>query len=87
METSAPVPLVIVDEQKKTIRPSSPDGDTYFGLGPGTNGTAAETRRALHEVPGYSWTRFAGSHPKGLLYVPPKGEPEFFNPWTMEKAK
>lgn len=68
---NAPAPhAVILDAKTNTVRPATDAGDAYYGLGPGTNGTAAICRRALVEPPGYRWLRFAGAPPTGIQYVP-----------------
>lgn len=69
-----------------TLRPETPDGDDYFGLSWGTNGTAAASRRRLAEPTlsaardwGLSlsvdrltirWVRFSGAPATGLNTIP-----------------
>lgn len=60
---------VRLDPDAKTIRPADAEGDAYYGLGPGTNGTAAMTRRAGVAQPGFTWVRANGSHATGIQYV------------------
>ncbi len=85
MDISEPTTdAVIVDQQTKTIRPALEAGDAYFGLGPGTNGTAAIMRRALVEPPGFTWVRASGGVATGILYVPGNGiRDNFMNPWGV----
>lgn len=60
------------DFDARTIRPLSAEGDEFFGLSPGSNGTAATTRRACVEGPGFSWVRFNGRPAVGTCYVVPE---------------
>ncbi len=64
-----PVYSVAVDPEAKTIRPTTEGGDDYYGLGPGTNGTAAICRRACVDLPGYRWVRSSGRSATGINYV------------------
>jgi uncharacterized protein YcbX len=69
---------VTLDRQNRTVRPADLEGDRFFGLEPGTNGTAAEARR--HVAPaGFTWRRHDGSHALGVLLVP--GPNRWSNPW------
>lgn len=68
-----------------TLRPATPEGDDYYGLAVGTNGTRAAQRRAEEEsatgLPGpFTWVRHDGGHAIGTLLVP-SGEAKFMNPW------
>lgn len=49
-----------------TIRPMTPDGDDYFGLTTGTNGTAAIARRALVKTDGLTWVKSNGKPAVGI---------------------
>lgn len=60
-----------VDKKYGVLRPLDDAGDVFFGLAWGTNGTAAECRRALVEIPGYSWRRSNGKPPVSILYKVP----------------
>ncbi len=61
---------VNADSQSKTLRPVSSEGDAFFGLQSGTNGTAATCRRALVQVDGYQWIQSTGRNAIGMTFVP-----------------
>jgi hypothetical protein len=69
----------------RTIRPETREGDEYFGLRGGTNGTAATTRRALVEKPGLLWLQFDGKIARGLFLHTPSGD-AWRNPWDGRAA-
>jgi len=52
------------------LRPVDPAGDAFYGLEPGTNGTAAECRRQA--FPARTWVRHDGREARGLWYAPPR---------------
>ncbi len=84
-----PVYVVTVDPVTRTVRPLDAQGDDYFGLGIGTNGTAATNRRQLAvisaSVPAdYRWVRANGSAATGLNCVPTARSESAPNPWTGE---
>lgn len=63
-----PVDTRAVLTSSGTLRPATPEGDAFFGLEMGTNGTAASARReAFGAGP---WERFDGSPATGLTLVP-----------------
>jgi hypothetical protein len=70
---ATPAP-VVVDNESRTIRPANPDGDEFFGLANGTNGTGAIARRDAAErtetATGYTWLRSNGQSATGLQLVP-----------------
>lgn len=75
-------PLYVVNHVDKTITPADREGDDYFGLGPGTNGTAAICRRALVEPEGYRWVRSSGRPATGPNYIPGNTSQESLpGPW------
>lgn len=82
MELSATDPIYILDPPSKTIRPARSEGDDYFGLGPGTNGTAAITRRALVQPEGFTWVRFNRTPATGLQLIPGDSSESLANPWS-----
>lgn len=64
-------PSVVV-MRADTLRPATREGDVYYGLEPGTNGTATLSRRQcaelVHgEVGRFVWVRHNGLLPTGLL--------------------
>jgi hypothetical protein len=65
---------VHVDPEARTLKPEHPQGDDYFGLVIGTNGTAARCRRELHEhvacAEGFVWVRANGGPATGVTCVP-----------------
>lgn len=61
-----------------TIRPTSREGDVFYGLEVGTNGTGPAGRRAL--LPALQWTRHDGRPATGL-YLTPSGFDSWLNPW------
>jgi hypothetical protein len=82
-------PGVIIDSFAKTVRPAVPEGDDYFGLSIGTNGTAAACRRAVVEavqqiVNGrLTWLRSNGQSATGLTLVPSARSDAYeANPWS-----
>lgn len=83
VDVSAPIEAAVIDSVSRTIRPATPDGDTYFGLAVGTNGTAAMTRRALAEPANsgpYTWVRYSGRPAVGATLIP-TGRDTWSNPW------
>lgn len=82
-------PAVTVDHATKTIRPSTKDGDDYYGLSVGSNGTATITRRACvtpsgtgpKGVAAYRWVRFDGRPAVGLTLIPSADSELTPNPW------
>lgn len=76
------MPPLIICHVTHTIRPADRDGDRYFGLEPGSNGTAATCRRALVQPLGFRWLRSSGRAATGPLYVPGQtSEAPFFQTW------
>lgn len=74
---------VVVDAEAKTVRPANADADAYYGLGPGTNGTAAITRRAAAAPEGFTWVRSDGTPATGLNYLPGQRNPmNIPSPWS-----
>lgn len=61
-----------------TIRPTTREGDAFFGLELGTNGTGPAGRRALH--PPLRWERHDGRPATGLTLTP-SGSDAWLNPW------
>lgn len=45
---------IIIDNQSQTARPADAEGDVWYGLLSGTNGTGPAMRRAL-AAPGLRW--------------------------------
>lgn len=60
--------------------PCDEAGDAFFGLEPGTNGSAATARRALVQPEGYRWLRHDGRPATGLQLVPTAND-SGANPW------
>ncbi len=58
-----------IDHLSCTIRPTTDVADEWFGVSPGSNGTAATCRRALVTPPGYQWVRWNGRAAVSLTYV------------------
>lgn len=76
-----------------TIRPVAPEGDDYFGLATGSNGTAAELRRRIAELQtpspagnsyGLTWVRASGAPAHGIQYVPGDSDRPASDPWSGE---
>jgi hypothetical protein len=84
---SMPVTLG-VDGLCRTIQPERPEGDAFFGLELGTNGTAAAARRlaverAHHVAGGFVWLRANGKPATGLQFVPSDRSDNYeANPWS-----
>ena len=73
---------VRIDHATRTVRPEDREGDVFFGLRWGTNGTATETRRALVAPPGYLWRCSDGQAAVGTTLVPTNRSDEYiFDPW------
>lgn len=63
---------VAVDPETRTLRPVDDQGDAFFGLEPGTNGTAAECRRELvSPYRGANWSTSSGRVATSLYYRVP----------------
>lgn len=71
-----------VDHTTRTVRPVFETADGFYGLAPGTNGTAATSRRNLQGLAGYTWHRADGSAATGLLYVPTARSEFAPSPWS-----
>jgi hypothetical protein len=54
----------------EVVKPATPEGDEYYGLKSGTNGTAAATRRAMVSTGTHRWVCFNGGPPVGLQLIP-----------------
>lgn len=81
-------PCLVVDGNNATVRPESPDGDSYYGLASGTNGTAAATRRAAalgcvtSSMP-LRWVCSDGKPAAGLNLIPSSNSDRVnANPWV-----
>lgn len=64
---------VKIDTVTKTIQPLNAEGDAFYGLAVGTNGTATICRRACVEPQGvvrFVWVRFNGHPAIGVTLVP-----------------
>lgn len=68
-----------VEIRGDVVRPRSPDGDQFYGLEPGTNGSGAAMRRRV-VAEGLHWVRHNGSAATGLLLVP-SSRATWVNPW------
>jgi hypothetical protein len=66
---------VLVNVFGDTLQPVDSDGDKFFGLSVGTNGTATVMRRQLLERPGQKWRRHNGTYPFEIHHAPRKGDP------------
>jgi hypothetical protein len=83
-----------MDNHRLTVRPSRPEGDDFFGLTIGSNGTAATARREaveleicatqnyVHGAP--VWLRFNGKPAAGLQLVPGTSTDLETDPWGGE---
>lgn len=67
--------------ENETIRPATPEGDAFYGLEMGTNGTGAITRRLLVGPPGARWLRHNGRHAIGPTLIPTTRSNFASNPW------
>jgi hypothetical protein len=68
------------------LRPETPEGDEFFGLAAGTNGTAAAMRRRVIEssittTAMLVWERHNGRAAVGVTLVPSGKDPNA-NPWS-----
>ncbi len=83
---------VAFDPGKRTLTPINGDADAFFGLRPGTNGTAATMRRAVVEAHyrgtetgsgPMHWVRADGARPTGINLVPNScSDTRFTDPWS-----
>ncbi len=77
----------IINPASKVITTESRDADDFYGLVPGTNGTAATCRRALvegtiTEPATYRWVRSTGHRATGISYVPSDcSDADYSSPW------
>lgn len=90
---SHPVPSLNLDSTAKTLRPVDAEGDDYFGLSIGTNGTAAVARRAIAEIAAcgvsradrqfvFVWVRSNGRPATGMTLVPnAHSDLSYVSPW------
>lgn len=77
-----------IDIATGTIRPIDAEGDEFYGLAWGTNGTAATMRRTCAEGPHrLTWVRHDGQRARSLNLKPTNEEKPFVNPWTFEESK
>jgi hypothetical protein len=81
-----PVRLLI---EARLILPLDDLGDAFFGVAPGTNGTAAVVRRALVTPPGrWCWLQHNGLDAHGLNLAPASGDDEAWaNPWQTRAGE
>lgn len=63
------------------VRPAEPEGDAFYGLETGTNGTGAAMRRKVAAPPGCVWQRHDGKPAMGLLLTPTNRSAFVPNPW------
>lgn len=67
--------------ENNAIRPTTREGDQFFGLEVGANGTAAIARRRLVAPDGARWVRHNGKPAIGPLLVPTARSFLVANPW------
>lgn len=85
---------VIHDAATNTVRPAHLEGDDFYGLSLGSNGTAKTCRRALVEVTlqvnGLSvtaeWRQSNGKPATGLTLVPTNHE-TWVSPWAGPESE
>lgn len=85
MRTLKPTPIdttLNINHSTRTVQPNSSEADDYYGLALGSNGTAAQGRRASAPE-GYTWLRADGAPAYGITLTPSaNSDTEFVNPWT-----
>lgn len=74
------IPLPEVIFEGNTVRPTDADGDVFFGLVSGTNGTGPALRRTLVAQVGLTWLCSDGRRAVGTLLIP-TGNVYTENPW------
>lgn len=78
--TPASTPQIYVDHAAKQVLSLEEEGDTFFGLLPGTNGTGPAMRRKC--VPdGYVWLTSRCKRALGVYSVPTNTSEEIPNHW------
>jgi hypothetical protein len=83
VETPASSPAIFVDHTSKHVLSLEPAGDVFFGLLPGTNGTAAITRRKCGAPDDYTWHSSDCRRARGVFSVPSGRSDELqTNPWS-----
>lgn len=80
--TPAPLPIDAVIREHGTIRPATPEGNEFFGLNRGTNGTGTKGRRECVQRAGDVWVRHDGSPAISLRLTPPLEAVEGVSPWS-----
>jgi hypothetical protein len=76
-------PGVFIDHQSKQVLSLEPDGDTFYGLLPGTNGTGPAMRRRCAPA-GYTWFSARDCRPARGVFSVPSGRSDELqtNPWS-----
>jgi hypothetical protein len=79
----ATTPGVFVDHNAHQVLSLEPEGDVFYGLIPGTNGTAAITRRLCAAPDGYEWIASDCRKARGVFVVPSNRSDGYqTNPWS-----
>lgn len=79
--------FLLVSVENGHARPLTVDGDEWFGLAWGFNGTAARCRRLLAAPAAVTWLRHDGRPAYGLTTVPSSRSSERWrSPWTGERS-
>lgn len=71
--------IVALNHTTHVAQPVDPEGDRFFGLESGTNGSGATMRRKL-VADGFKWERHDGRPATGLQ-LSPTGRTDWRNPW------
>jgi len=80
--TPASTPPIYVEHATRRVLSLEPEGDRFYGLEPGTNGTGPAMRRAV-VPPGYTWLDSSGKPARGVFSVPSDHSDELqTNPWS-----
>ena len=73
--------MIHIDHETQTIKPLDAEGDSYFGLVVGSNGSATICRRELYTPAGYTWVRFNGRPAVGITLIPSADSDSTPSPW------
>ena len=80
--TPASTPKIVIEHTSRRVMSLTLEGDRFYGLLPGTNGSGPTMRRAC--VPdGYVWLTSEGDRARGVYLVPSDTSDELqTNPWS-----
>jgi hypothetical protein len=79
----ASTPSLFIDHEARQVLSLESAGDVFYGLTPGTNGTAATCRRLCAAPAGYEWIASDCRKARGVFIVPSSRTGGYVtNPWS-----